>query len=544
MKDMAAETTTTRGAGLRGRILLIGAVGFAAAALVGVGATVSSTTVDRSVDAMGVLEGLDRSVQDIRVYNSDVTGWQVAYAGDVRRIGGAEAVDPASENRAGYLVSADALRVVLDSVDVASMTPDEADKMARIDTLWADFFVADDEVAALYGQDTPESIAAADQAILDVVYPIYGEIGTLTADLLAQLDTRRADLVAQVASSQRTALWSTWAVVLVAGAGVTALALFTARRIRHALSSVQDSLVAMGAGDLTVDPEVRSNDEIGAMALALRVTQQSLRETLAGVAGVAGTIDAASVHMSSSGDQVRHSADETSAQAGVVAAAAEQVNRNVQAVAAGAEEMGASIREIAENANHAAKVASQATDVAATTTETVAKLGVSSSEIGDVVKVITTIAEQTNLLALNATIEAARAGDAGKGFAVVASEVKDLARETARATEDIARRVEAIQIDTTSAVEAIGEISAIIASINDYQMTIASAVEEQTATTAEMSRGVAEAATGSGEIATNITVVASAAASSSDVLAGMSSSIGDLARLSADLRARVGAFTY
>src|SRR6476661_3885689 len=165
-------------------------------------------------------------------------------------------------------------------------------------------------------------------------------------------------------------------------------------------------------------------------------------------------------------------------------------------------------------------------------------------EIGNVVKVITSIAEQTNLLALNATIEAARAGEAGKGFAVVASEVKELAQETARATEDISRRVEAIQADTSGAVDAIGEIASIIASINDYQLTIASAVEEQTATTNEMSRGVAEAATGSGEIAINISGVASSAAASSQTVVQMGEAINELARLSTDLRTRVSAFTF
>jgi methyl-accepting chemotaxis protein len=312
----------------------------------------------------------------------------------------------------------------------------------------------------------------------------------------------------------------------------------------RAVGGVKRSLDAMAAGDLTVLAQERSADEVGAAARSLTVAQTALRAMLAKVASTAETLRSSAQDLAASNVTIAESSEESSAQARTVAAASEEVSATVRSVAEGAEELSVSIRQIAKNATEAATVADQGVAFSRSTGTTVGELGRSSKQIADFVKVITSIAEQTNLLALNATIEAARAGEAGKGFAVVAAEVKELARESARTAEDIAGLIESNQTQTTSAVDAISEISAIIATINEHQRTIASAMEEQSATTNEISRSVTQAASGSGEIASSMAAVASVAADSSQVLGRMVVSVDDLAQMATQLHDRVAVFTY
>lgn len=266
-----------------------------------------------------------------------------------------------------------------------------------------------------------------------------------------------------------------------------------------------------------------------------RVTANQLAQTAAAVLQNSSSLSNISQQMSGN-------AEETATQAGIVSAASEEVSKNVEVVSTGAQQMLTSIREISKSANEAARVAKNAVGVADSTNRTIGKLGDSSVEIGKVIKVITSIAQQTNLLALNATIEAARAGEAGKGFAVVANEVKELAKETAKATEEIGRKIDMIQGDTRSAVTAIGEVSSIINQINDISNVIAAAVEEQTATTNEIGRNVAQAAQGTNEIARNISGVAQAARNTTLGASETQQAAATLTRVAKDLDELVGRF--
>ncbi|GIJ46610.1 methyl-accepting chemotaxis protein [Virgisporangium aliadipatigenens] len=282
------------------------------------------------------------------------------------------------------------------------------------------------------------------------------------------------------------------------------VAWFWARRLSRRLTEVTQALTLVSKRDLTVSVPARGSDEIGQMGAALNTAVGELRVLLGEITGTAHDVASSAGRVSAVGDELGGASENAAAQAEAVASSAREVSSNVQTVATGSDEMAQSIGEIAQNAQEAAKVALDSVKLAQEATRVMGQLGDSSAQIVDVVKVISGIAEQTNLLALNATIEAARAGASGKGFAVVAGEVKELAQQTATATEDVTTRVAAIRNDTEGAVSAIKAIAAAIDRVSDFQRAIATAVEEQTATTAEMRRNVGRAAEGSGSIATSI----------------------------------------
>jgi methyl-accepting chemotaxis protein len=307
-----------------------------------------------------------------------------------------------------------------------------------------------------------------------------------------------------------------------------------------------DSLLAVVAaaadGDLTHSIDVRGTDVAGQMGEGLDRLLTDLRKNIASIRQTAIGVASSSQELSAISQQLTNSSQTSATQASGASSASEQVSVNVSIVAASSDEMLASIREISKSASDAARVTRTAVNLADGTTQTISKLGISSQEIGKVVKVITSIAQQTNLLALNATIEAARAGEAGKGFAVVANEVKELAKETARATEEISQKIDAIQNDTRAAITAIADVSQIINQVNDISNTIASAVEEQTATTNEIGRNVSDAAKGTSAIAQSIRHVAKSTDETTAAARGIETAALTLTDMSTQLAALVNRF--
>jgi methyl-accepting chemotaxis protein len=431
---------------------------------------------------------------------------------------------------------------VVDDVQSATEAADAVQACGLPDDM-AQTFTQDRPAFVDFGQFISDFVGSADKRsrigeIAERNNATDDALGALLDRVTAAVDTERGDMASTISSTRTLSI-----VVAVAGLVLLiGLAIPLARSILVPVRQLGAVIDALARGDLTNRSGITSRDELGRMAAGLDGALESIRDSLTTIGHDADALAGAASELSAVAAQIAEAAQRTDRQSASASTEADEISRNVQTVAAGAEEMGLAIREISRNTSESAQIAAVAVAEAARATETVRQLGDSSAEIGNVIKLITSIAEQTNLLALNATIEAARAGEAGKGFAVVASEVKDLAQETARATEDIGTRVAAIQQDTGGAVEVISRISEVIAQINDFQTTIASAVEQQTATTGEMSRSIAEVANGSARIAGNISDVSTASAEAVRGVEQTRTASDGVAHTADELRSLVSAF--
>jgi methyl-accepting chemotaxis protein len=335
-----------------------------------------------------------------------------------------------------------------------------------------------------------------------------------------------------------------WALIVTAAALLLAVVLvaFVARSITRPLRLCVDALNHLATKDLSHNLQIRSSGELGEIAAAVEQASEGMRTAIESIRRNAEELYGASERQMAASQRMSSNAETTSSQAKLVAGAAEQVSRNVQLVATAADTMQQSIEEVANQAHNAAQVAKEGVEIAQATNASVMKLGKSSEDIGNVVKSITSIAQQTNLLALNATIEAASAGEVGKGFAVVANEVKELSKETARATEDIREKIAVIQVDTEAAVIAINEIGRIIGHIHQTQNQIATVVEQQTENTRKIGTNAAEAAHAAAGIAANIVAMAEAAGNTSEGAQETAGAARHLSQTAGGLTALVGQF--
>ena len=363
--------------------------------------------------------------------------------------------------------------------------------------------------------------------------------GKEIGEVVVQVTT--AKVVEHLADSALKAVISTVIATVVL---VTVLSLLLNRLVVRPLTRINERLrdVAQGEGDLTRRLPEHGSDELTDTSRWFNVFVANLQQSIQAVGVGTTALGGSAGRIRAVAGTLTESAAGTTSQAQQASQAAEQVSANINNVAAATEELQASIREISRSVQDAAEIARSAVGSASEANTVMGRLGTSSTAIGEVLKVITGIADQVNLLALNATIEAASAGEAGRGFAVVAGEVKNLARQTASATEDIAKTVAQIQGDVSSGVTVIAQVASVIKRLDQVTQAIAAAIEEQSATTGEIGRNVSDAARGSQEIATGARSVAEVATRTSGGAETAAGTAEELTRLSTELQTTIGRF--
>jgi methyl-accepting chemotaxis protein len=367
--------------------------------------------------------------------------------------------------------------------------------------------------------------------------------GRASVDAMQKMINLQQDAAAQ--QHEKVEGLDEWLIALAALAMVVGLivAVLFGRWLTSRTTRLGKALGRVAAGDLTMRVPVTGRDELSAMSAAYNRAMDQVGGVVTRIVENSAALATAADELSSVSRRMTADAEGAARNAGTVASGIGSVSANVRSVASGSEAIATSIQNIARNAALALEVADSGRTTAAATNDTIARLGQSSAEISEVARLITAIAEQTNLLALNATIEASRAGEAGKGFAVVAAEVKDLAKETAKATDEIGRKIEAIQVSANEVVEAIGRITSIMTEVNEAQSIIATAVDDQITTTQEMGRNGAVAVADSEGIASSVSELADASRATNDAAATTQQAAKRLAAMAGDLRTLVQQFT-
>ncbi len=419
-----------------------------------------------------------------------------------------------------------------------------------------------------------ESKASIEEfAKIDDVIDTYGEgmsaaLGTYSRTVKAEFDKSINDVQAALETSAKGGT----AAYLIALAVLSAILFFVGKGIISAVGGMTRAMLELAGGNEAVDiPGVGGKDEIGEMADAVQTFKENAIEVKrlneankeqerraaeerraamqklandfeARIGGIVEHVSSAAENLNTSSTTMSAAADQASSQSATVAAASEEAAANVQTVASAADELSSSIQEISRQVADSTRIASDAVDEVETTTEMVQGLTQAAARIGEVINLITDIAEQTNLLALNATIEAARAGDAGKGFAVVASEVKNLANQTAKATDEISQQIAGIQSATRNSATAISGISSTIGRMNEITSSVAAAVEQQGAATTEIARNVDQASAGTRDVSSNIQGVTTAVSETATVSRQIQEAANDLSSQSAQLKSSVTAF--